>query len=135
MLYNTKSIVEALKEEGILYDNHTVLPKYFEVYIIQIITDEGKRYYFTLPLSLFIKNDGADIAIKNIIEHHIGSDIETINSIKEIIIILDYKVYHKYFKTSKGMYDKAIYIEKGAKYGPCLYREDYKYKETSIRKI
>lgn len=135
MLYNTKSIVEALKEEGILYDNHTVLPKYFEVYIIQIITDEGKRYYFTLPLSLFIKNDGADIAIKNIIEHHIGSDIETINSIKEIIIILDYKVYHKYFKTSKGMYDKMIYIEKGVKYGPCLYREDFKYKETSIRKI
>lgn len=135
MLFNAKSIVEALKEEGILYDNHTVLPKYFEVYIIQIITDEGKRYYFTLPLSLFIKNDGADIAIKNIIEHHIGSDIETINSIKEIIIILDYKVYHKYFKTSKSMYDKAIYIEKGAKYGPCLYREDFKYKETSIRKI
>lgn len=135
MLFNAKSIVEALKEEGILYDNHTVLPKYFEVYIIQIITDEGKRYYFTLPLSLFIKNDGADIAIKNIIEHHIGSDIETINSIKEIIIILDYKVYHKYFKTSKGMYDKAIYIEKGAKYGPCLYREDYKYKDTFIVKI
>jgi len=39
----------------------------------------------------FIKNDGANIAIKNIIEYHIGSDIETINSIKEIIIILDYK--------------------------------------------
>lgn len=135
MLLNAKSIVEALKEEGILYDNHTVLPKYFEVYIIQIITDEGKRYYFTLPLSLFIKNDGANIAIKNIIEYHIGSDIETINSIKEIIIILDYNVYHKYFKTSKGVYDKMIYIEKGVKYGPCLYREDFKYKETSIRKI
>ena len=70
MLFNAKSIVEALKEEGILYDNHTVLPKYFEVYIIQIITDEGKRYYFTLPLSLFIKNDGADIAIKNINNTH-----------------------------------------------------------------
>ena len=33
------------------------------------------------------------------------------------------------------MYDKMIYIEKGVKYGPCLYREDFKYKETSIRKI
>ena len=132
MLFTTKRIVEALKEEGILYDNHTVLPKYFEVYIIKIITDEGKEYYFNLPISLFIKND---IAIKNIIEHHFGSDIETINSIKEIIIILDYKVYHKYFKTSKGMYDKMIYIEKGVKYGPYLYREDFKYKETSIRKI
>lgn len=135
MLFDVKSIVEALKEEGILYDNHTVLPKYFEVYIIKIITDEGKEYYFTLPLSLFIKNDGTNIAIKNIIEYHIGSDIETINSIKEIIIILDYNVYHKYFKTSKGVYDKMIYIEKGVKYGPCLYREDFKYKETSIRKI
>ena len=42
---------------------------------------------------------------------------------------------NKYFKTSKGMYDKMIYIEKGVKYDPCLYREDFKYKETSIRKI
>jgi len=30
------------------------------------------------------------------------------------------------------MYDKMIYIEKGVKYGPCLYREDFKYKETHL---
>lgn len=137
-MFDAKSIVQVLKEEGILYGNHTILPKYYDVHIIRLVTDEGKEYCFSLPYRYLIEANGAVTAIENtIIFDHIGSDSEckTINSIRNIIIILDYKVYHKYFKTSKGMYDKMIYIEKGVKYGPYLYREDFKYKETSIRKI
>lgn len=135
MLFDVKSVVEALKEEGILHDNHTILPKYFDVRGIHIITDRGKEIYFRLPLSFFIKDDGADVIIKNIIEYRIGRDIEITDSIKDIIIILDCKIYHKCFETSKGMYVKVIFIEKGAKYSSRLYREDFKYKKTSIRKI
>lgn len=54
-MLNANSVVEALKEEGILHDNHTILPKYFDVRGIHIITDRGKEIYFRSPLSFLLK--------------------------------------------------------------------------------